>query len=557
MSEAAAKETQPAAKTGVAALDDLFKPVDRTDAPGLVVGVARAGKLVYRKGFGLASIEHGVANTPWTRMRIGSTSKHFTCLAALLLVEDGKLDIDVGVRTYLPELPETKPEPTLRQFMQHTSGLRDYLDVGFLASGMTIKPKGVALATQALQSDVNFAPGEKMIYNNGGYHMLSLVIERVSGMPFEQFLKERIFDPLGMVDTRSVPSDFEIHRGTATLHVPQADGSWRRGVFPTEEVRGEGAIVSTIDDMLGWLKHLRGPHTVGSESSWKQMLAPARLSNGFETHYALGLQVEKYRGVDIIHHGGTVIGGTCQMLTVPAHELDIVIISNGAMVMVSDLATKVIDAMLGEEALPQPAETTAATEHFKPLVGANYYSPSTGLVMGFGDAGGKLGFVIHNSPPIPVREDSGELCLDFSKIAVGPHTVAVGRLAADAAAPQTLQLTEAGTVRVLERMPEAVPAIAEAGKSLVGRYRVPDLDARAEARIAFEGDALVVRIASEYGPNLLTVKVLSADVFSWNFTGQLDKLGGTFHVERKNGKVDGLRFNTLRTRHVRFERLPD
>src|SRR5579862_9727210 len=308
MSEVAANETTAAAKTGVAALDDLFQPLLRSDLPGIVVGVAVKGEPVYRKGFGLASIEHGVANTPWTRMRIGSTSKHFACLAALLLVEEGKLDIDVDVRTYLPELPKVEPAPTLRQFMTHTSGLRDYLDVGFLASGMTIKPKGVGLATQVRQGGVNYVAGEKMIYNNGGYHLLSLVIERVSGMPFEQFLKERIFDPLKMVDTRSVPSDFEIHRGTATLHVPQPDGSFRRGIFPTEEVRGEGAIVSTIDDMLAWLAHLRGPHTVGSEASWAQMTTPARLSNGLTCKYALGLMVDQYRGVDVVHHGGTVIG---------------------------------------------------------------------------------------------------------------------------------------------------------------------------------------------------------------------------------------------------------
>src|ERR1700712_4198459 len=117
MSEPAADKTTSDPKTGVAALDDVFKPVNRSDAPGLVVGVARHGKPIYRSAFGLASIEHGVANTPWTRMRIGSTSKHFTCLAALLLVEDGKLDIDVDARRYLPELPETADKPTLRQFM--------------------------------------------------------------------------------------------------------------------------------------------------------------------------------------------------------------------------------------------------------------------------------------------------------------------------------------------------------------------------------------------------------------------------------------------------------
>jgi hypothetical protein len=439
--------------------------------------------------------------------------------------------------------------------MFHTSGLRDYLDVSFLASGMTITPKGSALATQTRQSTVNFAPGEKMIYNNGGYHMLSLVIERVSGMPFEQFLKERIFDPLGMIDTRSVPSDFEIHRGTATLHVPQPDGSWRRGIFPTEEVRGEGAIVSTIDDMLGWLKHLRGPHTVGTDASWKQMVTPAVLNNGLKSQYALGLMVHPYRGVDVVHHGGTVIGGTCQMLTVPAHELDIVIISNGAMVNVAELATQVIDAVLGDAALTQAAEVTASTEHYQPLVGANYFSPSTGMVLSFGDAGGKLGLVLLNSPPIPVREEEGRLCLDFTKIAVGPHVVLTPRVAADGAAPQTLEVLEAGTPRTLERLPATAPALAEAGAALVGRYNAPDL--AATARIEFDGETLVCRIAAEYGPNRLTLKALSNDVFSWNFTGQLDKLGGVLVVERKAGKVTGLRFSSLRTRHVQFQRLAD
>lgn len=543
-----------AGKVGIEALDTLFQSVNRSDAPGIVVGVAHKGRPVYRRAFGLASIEHGVANTPQTRMRIGSTSKHFASLAALLLVEEGKLDIDVGVRTYLPELPERAQEPTLRQFMTHTGGFRDSLDAGFLAAGLAIKPKGESLAVQVRQRDVNFAPGEKMIYNNGGYQMLSQVIERISGVTFEQFLKERIFEPLGMLDTISVQSDFEIHAGIATLHVLQPDGSYRRGMFPSEEVRGEGAIVSTIDDMLRWLAHLRGPHQVGSEDSWMQMLTPACLNNGLVCKYALGLQLEQYRGVDVIHHGGTVFGGTCQMLTVPAHALDIIIISNGASVGVSELANKVIEAMLGEEAFSLAPEKTAECADYMALVGARYVAPATGMVFGFEDANGKLGFVIHNSPPIPARAEEGALCLDFSRSVTGPYRVAVPPLAADASAPQTLQLDDAGTLQTLERLP-VPPPLAEAGQALVGRYRVPDI--AAQARIEFEGDALVVRISSEFGPNLLKLKALSADVFTWNFTGQLAALGGTLTVERSDGKVIGLRFDALRTRRMHFQRIQE
>jgi D-aminopeptidase len=536
-----------------ATLNELFQSVNRSDAPGMVVGVAHRGIPIYRRAFGLASIEHGVANTVWTRMRIGSTSKHFASLAALLLVEEGKLDIDAGVRTYLPELPAFDQEPTLRQFMTHTGGMRDSLDVGFIAAGLTIKPRGEALAVQVRQRDVNFKPGEKMIYNNGGYQMLSLVIERVSGMPFEQFLRERIFDPLGMLDTDSVPSDFEIHRGTATLHVAQPDGSYRRGVFPSEEVRGEGAIVSTIDDMLRWLAHLRGPHVVGSEDSWKQMMTPARLNNGMLAKYSLGLQLEQYRGVDVIHHGGTVIGGTCQMLTVPGHALDIIIIANGAAASPSELANKVVEAVLGEDAFPLPPEKTAQSASFQPLVGARYASKSGDMVFGFGDANGKLGFTIHNSPPIPVREEPGQLCLDFSRIVTGPYRIAMEPLEPGATTPSSLQLEDAGTVRILERLPATPPPLAQAGQALVGRYRAPDLDA--EAQVVFDGEALLLRVASPFGPNVLRLTAYSADIFGWQFTGPLAALGGTLHVERNGDRVSGLRLNTLRTRHMHFQRI--
>jgi len=230
---AKAKATAKAApQTTPQKLDEIFKDVNRSDAPGLVIGVRQHGELLYRRGFGLASVELSVANTPWTRMRIGSTSKHFTSLAALLLAEDGKLDIDAGVRTYLPELPDLQPEATVRQLMSHTSGYRCYLDVSFLSDGMAIQPKGAALATQVRQTGVNFPPGERMIYCNGGYHMLSVIIERVSGVEFEKFLKDRIFDPLGMLDTASVPSDFNIERGAAGLYVPLPTGGYRPRHLP-------------------------------------------------------------------------------------------------------------------------------------------------------------------------------------------------------------------------------------------------------------------------------------------------------------------------------------
>ncbi len=542
-----------ATQSGVATLDDLFHAVNRSDTPGLVVGVAHHGKHVYRRGFGLASVELGVANTPWTRMRIGSTSKHFTCLAILLLAEEGKLDIDASVRAYMPELPPLKAEPTLRQLMTHTGGHRCYLDLGFVASGMAIRPKGVALRMQVRQTEANFAPGEKMIYNNGGYHLLSLLIERISGIPFEQFLKDRIFTPLSMADTASVRSDFEIHRGTAALHVALPDGGWRRGMFPSEEVLGEGAIVSTVDDMLRWLAHLRGQKIVGSESSWRHMLTPAKLTSGLVTPYALGLFRHRHRGVEIIHHNGGVIGGTCQMLTVPSHELDIIIMANGAKVDVLDLGYKVVDTVLGDAALA-PAEIKAASERFKPMLGARYYARSSGNVIGFSDIEGKLGLSVFNYMPTPLHDDGATLRLGVEDVAAGPFVIDTAELAEEGTPPASLNVAEGGRAEPFERLPETAPSAAEVGPAMAGCYQSPDLGA--DAHIEFDGEQLKLRIFGQYGINDATLIPLSADVYSLQLDDSLFPLKFLLSIEHSEDRVTGFRINTLRTRHLRFERLP-
>ncbi|WIT13312.1 serine hydrolase [Paucibacter sediminis] len=546
------------AKTGVAALDGLFEPFNRSDAPGLIVGVARHGRTLYRRGFGLASVELGVANTAWTRMRIGSTSKHFTCLAVLLLAEDGKLDVDAGVRRYIPELPVLAGEPTLRQLMSHTGGYRCYLDVGFLSEGMAIKPKGVALATQVRQTAVNFAPGEKMMYCNGGYHLLSLVIERISGMPFEQFLQERIFTPLAMQDTTSVPSDFEIHRGMATLHVPlppEQGGGWRRGIFPTEEVRGEGAMVSTIDDMLAWLAHMRAPaKTVGSAASWQQMVTPARLNNGLVNPYALGLMVHAYRGIDVIHHAGGVIGGSCQMITVPSQALDIIIMTNGAPANPVELAHQIIDALL-DPALLGPLDAKPASESFKPMLGTRYHASASGLVFGFAEAAdARLGLCFLNMPPVALKQRGDALRLGFEDMAMGPLSLPLAALAGTGEAPAMLELSEGGQAERFERLPATPPALAEVAPALLGRYRAPDLDA--EAVVRFEGEKLLLEVFGAFGSHALELEAFAAAVFGWRVSGS--PLCGVLSAEPgTDGRMAAFRINTTRTRQMRFERLAD
>jgi D-aminopeptidase len=426
-------------------LDEILAPFNRSDQPGLIVGVAVRGKAIYRRGFGLASVELGVANRPSTRMRIGSTSKHFGAIAALLLAEEGRLDIDAPVRKIIPELPKGNGDVTLRHFMTHTSGLRDFLDLSFLSEGMTVKPADYPQRAQLAQDKTNFEPGTKAVYNNGGYHLLSVAVERAAGMPFEEFVASRVFEPVGMKDTFWAPSDLDAHSGMATLYIPGANGGWRKGLFPNEGVRAEGGMVSTVDDLLRWLKHMRSAaKLVGSAASWKQMMTTSTLSTGIKVPYALGLMLGTYRGLDIVHHGGSVIGGGCQMLTVPSRELDIAILTNGAPVNPGDLAEKLIDCVLHDEELP-PAPAKASADAFRALVGKTYRSTTSGFVVNFLEAEGSIAGAVFNNFPIPLMDDSGDLRLPFEKVVTGPFVFETAALKAGEAAPDKLVMRDAGT----------------------------------------------------------------------------------------------------------------
>ena len=148
------------------------------------------------------------------------------------------------------------------------------------------------------------------------------------------------------------------------LAAPAQGSGLRRGLMMSEESRGDGGIVSTVDDMLAWMAHLRaalkGKPSVGSSDSWRQLVQPARLNSGLPSIYALGLIVDQYRGLDVLHHAGGAAGGACQMITVPGHELDIIVITNTLMAPAESLAHQVIDCLLAGHVEGQSAKQPSA-----------------------------------------------------------------------------------------------------------------------------------------------------------------------------------------------------
>jgi hypothetical protein len=486
-------------------------------------------------------------------MRIGSTSKHFACLAALLLHEEGKLDVDAPATTVLPELPVLQGVPTLRQYMNHTSGHRCSLELGGMGNGLAPMPAGWQPRRLFAQQGVNFAPGHGQIYCNGGYHLLALAIDRAAGMPFEQFLRDRVLRPAGLLDTDPMPDDLAGLPGVATNHLPDAAGGWRVGAFATGEIRAEGSLVSTVDDMLRWMAHLRRPGAVGRPETWRQMTQPTVLANGLRSVYGLGLYAQNHRGVDVVHHAGGVIGGNSQMLTVPSHGIDIAIMANGALVNCTDLAWKVLDALLPGELGPD-ASPLLRFEGFEHLDGCRYHGPQ-GTMLAFGKVGEHLGVSFNGTAVMPLLRERGErIGAGFDNVAMGPLEIARTELhRGPGEAPHVLHWHDGGNTEVLQRVDGTAERTVERGTPLVGRFHSHDL--AADAELAFEGEQLVCTLRGDYsGPRRFRVDAYADDAFALADLGTPGNGYALTARARDGGRVLRFELDSARVRHVAFDR---
>jgi D-aminopeptidase len=532
----------------IKALDAIFVPADSTTAPGGVIAIRQRGKVIYRRGYGMASIEHAVANTPATRMRIGSSSKQFTCFAAMLLAEAGKLDLDSPVDRWVPGLPGFPTVPTARQLMNHTGGYRDHLDAAGLANGGAKIPDGWAMKMIARQTGPNFAPGTGQTYCNAGYHLLSVVIERAADERFEDFLDRRIFKPLGMFAAASQPSDYAITSDLATLHVPTGAGGWRRGLFPTEEIRGEGAIIATVDDLMRWLEELKGPHRLATAETWQAMTAPPVLPDGTRSIYALGLHRHHYRGIEVIHHAGAVIGGAAQIMHVPAHDLDIVMLSNGGRLPPVPTVWRILDVLLADAIGPPLHPLVAARDY--PAIDGKFYAGASGTLIGFSALGEIMGLSLIGSPPFPILRDHGSaLIVGFEEAALGPIIIDKAGLT-DETAPDVVRFSESGREEVLHRLSSDDAAIERLSAGLGGTFTSTDLAATATLR---SGDPSRITIRGEFGEVSGTLQPLSED-FLLVTEDQASHPSAALQIDRADGMISSFRISAARSRGLHFER---
>ena len=279
--------------------------IDKHKIPGLSLAVVRDGKLVKAAGYGFANLELNSPATAESAWEIGSITKHFTAQAVMLLVEDGKLGLGDTLGQHLDGLPPAWQPLTLRQLLTHTSGLKDWETDGLL----NFHREYTDAEYMALMSPfpLDFEPGQRWSYTNTAYPLLGMVVSRVSGKPYDEFVMERIAKPLGLAGLRfNHPRDIVPHR--AAGYVDEA-GRLRKGdPLRPRIVEPNGAILASVLDLAKWARAFQDGVLLKHESL-VQMTTPVRLNDGSTFIYGFGVFVTEFRGHRLLLHNGSTAGG--------------------------------------------------------------------------------------------------------------------------------------------------------------------------------------------------------------------------------------------------------
>lgn len=347
-----------------ALIDSIFLEWNQPGMPGGSVAVMKDDKVIYSKAFGLASLDLGVPNSPNTLFNIASVSKQFTAMAIVRMAEKGLLSLDDEVQKYLPEIPDFGQPITFRHLIHHTSGLRSVHDMLGLAGwrGDDLWTNEDVFRFVTLQKDLNYPVGERFGYCNTGYVLMALVVERLSGASFAEWMKREVFDPLGMTHTYVEDSYTQVVPGNASSYYHSHDQVFERAM-DYWNYTGAGNIHSTSEDLLLWAKNLYSPKP-DWENAFEQMKEVGIYSNGMSSNYAFGLFVDEFEGQKRIHHSGSIGGFRAHIATFPKSKLSIVMLSNFSSSNLGQRLTRVSEVILEKATNSQVQSITLAKEAY-------------------------------------------------------------------------------------------------------------------------------------------------------------------------------------------------
>jgi CubicO group peptidase (beta-lactamase class C family) len=322
----------------VARIDSVFAAFSAPGSPGCVLTVMRAGDVVLSRAYGVANRETGEALSATTVIDGGSLTKQFTAYAIAMLAAEGRLSLDDDIRKHVPELPRYPHTVTLRHLLNHASGVREYTELPSLAANGQ-SPEALLLRADGL----SFRPGNRYEYSNSGYHLLGWVVERASGQPLAAFLHDRIFQPLGMENTR-LPVDSAQAAEMAHAYV-RGDTGWAHQMPPAEPGAGDFGLRTTPADLAKWDRHFYVP-TIGGAAVQAVLRDSLRMNGGSVSTYTFGLHREPYRGVRRDWHGGQSYGFRAQWWRFPEQRISFLTTCNVRNAEPGGLTERVADLFL-------------------------------------------------------------------------------------------------------------------------------------------------------------------------------------------------------------------
>ncbi len=312
-------------------IDSIFEKYKTITNPGLAVGVIKNGNVVYKKNFGLANVEHSIPISDSTSFNIGSVTKTFTATCILLLEKEGKLHLNDSLSKYFPDLPQFYHQITIKQLLNHTSGIRDYLILHSLT------PNGLKYERDALndgdilyllkrQKRLDFMPGTKFSYSNSGYWLLSKIIKKASGKPLRVYAQEHIFNPLQMNSTCFRDDKWEIFKNRASGYWVDKEGNWLYDGAHTQIV-GPSGIHTTIDDLIKWNNAFYREKYFSQELIHK-ITTTSKLTNGAKINQGLGMELNIDENSKSFGHRGASFGFLAIQWYYPDLDLGVIILAN-------------------------------------------------------------------------------------------------------------------------------------------------------------------------------------------------------------------------------------
>ncbi len=330
-------------------LDSLARAhVDSPIVPGVSVAVVRGDEVILQRGYGWVDLEWDVA-TPTdghASYEIGSVTKQFTAAAVLLLAEEGRIDLEASFDRYI-DYDLRGREVSVRRLLDHTSGIRGYTELPFFGELTPLDLPRDTLVRLVEAEPFQFEPGEALIYNNSGYFFLGLIIEAVSGLSYEDFVRERLFAPAGMVDS--------YYCSEARVRSRRAHGY--DAIGPDEVIRARyldhtwpyaaGSLCSTVEDLVRWNRAVHEGEIL-SPASYRSLITAEPLNDGTPTRYAKGISVFVDGDRRVLSHGGGINGFLSSLDYYPDERLSVVVLQNGTgPVGPGELADQLAEAVLG------------------------------------------------------------------------------------------------------------------------------------------------------------------------------------------------------------------